>query len=323
MKTQYFPKSKSVRLLLLVTAVGTVATGLLAETGQPKAAWQPASGQITMALWPDGAPGAVPDAKPEIDTTTAKSALVGGRPVVRLGNVSVPTLTIYKPTGQNTHTAVVVFPGGGWRILAMDLEGTEACQWLNSIGINCILVKYRVPGSGPYPSSNSALQDAQRALGLVREHASQWQIDPNRIGVLGFSAGAHLAAALSIHFDQRLYPQVDAADAVSCRPDFVMLLYPGAMHQGGNLLALKPSVEPTAQTPPTFLVQAENDPVHVENSLDYFLALKSVGVPAELHIYARGGHGFGLRRTALPISQWPSIAETWLQTIHMLQEPTP
>jgi acetyl esterase/lipase len=263
-------------------------------------------------LWPNGAPGAAANPAPEADTTTAKDNLIAGRPVVRLGNVSNPTLTLYPPPGSNTGAAVLVFPGGGYHILAMDLEGTEVCDWLASSGITCALVKYRVPDSGPYPKASAALQDAQRAMGIVRSHATEWHIDPQRIGVLGFSAGAHLAAALSNNFEKRLYPAVDAADDVSCRPDFAVIVYPGYLDR-------KPGMPISAQAPPTFVVQAEDDPVHVENATEYFLALKSAKVPAELHIYAQGGHGYGLRRTSLPITGWPQTVETWLQTIQVLR----
>ncbi|MHB1674431.1 MAG: alpha/beta hydrolase [Acidobacteriaceae bacterium] len=281
-------------------------------------AWQPAPGHVTLHLWPNGAPGAVPNPTPETNTTTAKDPLIAGKPVIRLGDVSDPTLTLYTPKGKNTGAAVVVFPGGGYRILAIDLEGTEVCRWLNSIGVNCILLKYRVPDSGPYPQSDAALQDAQRALGMVRLHASEWHIDPNRVGVLGFSAGGHLAAALSTDFENRLYPSIDAADRLSCRPDFAVIIYPGYLALAKKNFEPNPAIHVTAQTPPTFLVQAEDDPVHVENSIVYFMALKHAGVPAEMHIYTQGGHGYGLRRTALPITGWPRLAETWFHTIHVL-----
>jgi acetyl esterase/lipase len=202
----------------------------------------------------------------------------------------------------------------------MDIEGTEVCDWLNSAGTNCILVKYRVPGSGPYPKSSAALQDAQRAVGIVRSHAAEWHIDPHRIGVLGFSAGAHLSAALSTHFDQRLYEPVDAADQITCRPDFAVIIYPGYLAVAEQGFAPNSDIHVTDQTPPSFILQAEDDPVHVENATVYFLvlALKNAKVPAELHIYANGGHGYGLRRTELPITAWPHLVETWLQTIHIL-----
>jgi acetyl esterase/lipase len=237
---------------------------------------------------------------------------------VRIGNVSVPTLTLYPTKGKNTGAAVLVFPGGSYKILAIDLEGTEVCDWLNSAGITCVLVKYRVPDTGPYPKSDAALQDAQRAMGMVREHAADWHIDPNKVGVLGFSAGAHLAAAISNHFDKRLYEPVDAADQLSCRPDFAVVVYPGYLALADKDFAPNPEINPTEKTPPTFLVQAEDDSVHVENAVVYFLQLKKAKVPAELHIYAEGGHGYGLRRTALPVTTWPQTAEIWLHTIQVL-----
>jgi acetyl esterase/lipase len=285
---------------------------------QQPSGWPPAPSHITMPLWPGTAPGAPTNLPPEVDTTTDKEPLIAGRKLVRLGNVSQPTLTVYSPAGNNSGTAVVVFPGGGYQILAMDLEGTEVCDWLNSIGVTCILVKYRVPNTGPYPKSPAALQDAQRALGLVREHAAEWHIDPHRIGVLGFSAGAHLSAALSTHYEHRLYDPVDSADKQSCRPDFAVILYPGYLAIAEQGMAPNPEIHPTADTPPSFILQAEDDTVHVENAVVYFSALKAANVPAELHIYAQGGHGYGLRRTALPVTGWPALVETWLHTINMI-----
>jgi acetyl esterase/lipase len=165
------------------------------------------------------------------------------------------------------------------------------------------------------------LQDAQRSVGMVRQHAAEWGIDPARVGVLGFSAGAHLAAALSTHYEKRLYDAVDAADGLSCRPDFAVVVYPGYLALQDQNMATNPEIHPTENTPPTFIVQAEDDPVHVENATNYFLQLKNAKVPAELHIYAEGGHGYGLRRTALPVTTWPLAVETWLHTIKVL--PTP
>jgi acetyl esterase/lipase len=179
-------------------------------------------------------------------------------------------------------------------------------------------VKYRVPNTGPYPKSDAALEDAQRAVGLVREHAAEWHIDANKVGVLGFSAGAHLAAAVSNHFEKRLYSPIDAADNLSCRPDFAVVVYPGYLALADKDFAANPEINPTAETPPTFIVQAEDDTVHVENSTVYFLQLKKAKVPAELHIYAQGGHGYGLRRTELPVTAWPQLVEVWLRTIQML-----
>ena len=300
---------------LISAALATFSISMSAQ--QP--AWQPAPGHQQIPIWPNGAPGAQPNALAEVDTTTAKDNLIAGKPLIRLGNVSVPTITLYEPSGQShangVRPAVVVFPGGGYNILAIDLEGTEVCDWLNGAGIACVLLKYRVPGTGPYPKSSAALQDAQRAVGLVRQHAAEWGIDPRSVGVLGFSAGAHLAAAIGTHFDKRLYDSVDAADQLSCRPDFAVVVYPGYLALAEKGMIANPDIQPTAQTPPAFIVQAEDDPVHVENATTYFLQLKQAKVPAELHIYAQGGHGYGLRRTALPVTSWPQTMQTWLNGI--------
>lgn len=278
--------------------------------------WPPAAGRLALPIWP----GAVPDepANMPAEHNDPDNHLIAGLPYVRITDVSSPTITFYKAQGKNSGAAVLVFPGGAYKVLAMDLEGTEICQWLNSIGVNCVLLKYRVPDSGPYPTSPRALEDAQRAMGLVRERAAEWGIDPNRLGVMGFSAGAHLAVAVSNHYEKRLYEPTDAADQLSCRPDFAVVIYPGYLALSEQGFAVNPDIQPTAQTPPTFLAQAEDDPVHVENSLVYFEELKKAGVPAELHVYTHGGHGYGLRKTGMPISHWPSLVEKWLQSLNML-----
>ena len=301
-------------VLFMLTAAAALAANLSAQPS----GWPPSAEHPTIAVWPGVAPGAPTNLAAEADLTTAKDGAVAGRPVLRLGNVATPTMTVYKPKGKNTGAAVVVFPGGGYRILAIDLEGTEVCDWLNLAGVTCFLLKYRVPDTGPYPKSTAALQDAQRAMGLVRLHAADWGIDPKRIGVLGFSAGGHLSAAISNLYEKRLYEAVDAADKLSCRPDFSVVVYPGYMALADQNFAPNADIHPTANTPPTFIVQAEDDPVHVENAVVYFMALKNVKVPSELHVYAQGGHGYGLRRTALPVTAWPQAVETWLHTIKIL-----
>ena len=278
--------------------------------------WPAGAEHAVVTLWPQGAPGPNTTTGPEAETSTAASPLVAGKWVARVGNVSVPTLTVYKPTGTGNGAGVVVFPGGGYSILAMDLEGTEVCDWLNSRGVTCFLLKYRVPGTGPYPKSDEALQDAQRAVGLVRARAAEWKVDPKKIGVLGFSAGGHLAAAVSTHYATRLYPKVDAADDVSCRPDFAVVAYPGYLALADKGMEFNPDIPMTKETPPTFLVQAEDDDTaHVENAVEYFLALMRAGVPTELHVYAEGGHGYGLRRTKLPVTEWPDLVDVWMKTI--------
>ena len=303
-------------VVLLVAAVGKAQDF----------SWPAGPSRPTITVWPGTPPDSTPSSASEADATTPKDDLVAGRPVVRLGHVSNPTLTVYQPASNPTGTAVVVFPGGGYSILALDLEGTEVCQWLNSQNITCLVLKYRVPDTGPYPKSNAALEDAQRALAVVRAHAADLHIDPHRLGVLGFSAGGHLAAALSTHFGQRLYTTIDANDMASSRPDFAVIIYPGYLsptvpqpnQEPSFLFGNNPDLNPTHETPPTFLLQAEDDPVHVENATTWFLQLKAAHVPAELHIYAEGGHGYGLRSTARPVTHWPALVETWLRTINIL-----
>jgi acetyl esterase/lipase len=281
--------------------------------------WLPSPGHTQVPIWPN----TPPDSQPL--TGLEYTERVGEEPpgAVVVGKVSRPTMTVYSPRERNTGAAVVIFPGGGYWVLYMDLEGTEVCDWLTSKGITCVLLKYRVPGehlsprSGAYPRSKMALQDAQRTIGLVRLHAAEWHIDPHKIGVLGFSAGGHLVAAISTNFRKRLYPAVDAADKESCRPDFSVALYPGHMLENTSKnFQLNPYVPVTKQTPPTFLLQAEDDPIDtVKNSLVYYAALKQAGVPVEMHLYAHGGHGFGLRPTKFPITEWPRLVEIWLRTI--------
>ncbi|HEV2351045.1 MAG TPA: alpha/beta hydrolase [Terriglobia bacterium] len=310
--------------LLVVLSVVFALGGLNAQTP----AWQPSLGHTQVPIWPGAAPDARPVAGPE-DTGTVKNHLVAGRPWVYVGHVSRPTMTVYAPKEKNTGAAVVVFPGGGYEILAIDLEGTEVCDWLASKGITCVLLKYRVPGaglhpeSGPYPKSPMALEDAQRTMGLVRFHAAEWHIDPHKIGVLGFSAGGHMVAAMSTHYDHRLYAAVDAADKESCRPDFAVAIYPGHLSLADNSFALNPDIRThiTRQTPPTFLLQNEDDHVdRVEDALSYYAALKKAGVSVEMHLYAQGGHAFGLRRTKFPATAWPQLVETWLGTIGIIPE---
>ncbi|HEU5340422.1 alpha/beta hydrolase [Edaphobacter sp.] len=291
-----------------------------------QAVWQPSSGHAQIPIWP----GAIPDARPAKGpekSVAVTNELVAGKPWIEVENVSRPTMTVYSPSGTNTGAAVVVFPGGGYEILAIDLEGSEVCDWLTSKGITCVLLKYRVPAPrsspyfGAYPQSPIALEDAQRTLGLIRLHAAEWHIDPHKIGVLGFSAGGSLVAEISNHFAERLYKPVDAADKESCRPDFAVALYPGHLAMGNKPLNLNPDIRAhiTAQTPPTFLLQAEDDHVdNVNDSLVYYIGLKNAGVPVEMHLYAHGGHAFGMRPTKFPITHWPALVETWLQTIGMI-----
>jgi len=293
--------------------------------------WEPPPEYTQVPIWPAAVPDARPLRGPE-QTKTVEDSPVAGKPWVMVENVSQPAMTVYSPKENNTGVAIVVFPGGGYNILAIDLEGTEVCEWLASRGITGLLLKYRVPGSGPHwdkqlkrhleVKAETALEDAQRVMGLVRSRAAEWHINPHKIGVLGFSAGGHLVAAISTHFDKRLYSPVDKADNESCRPDFGVALYPGHMLENTTkAFELNPKVPVTKSTPPMFLLQAQNDPVdEVQNSLVYYIALKKAGVPVEMHLYAEGGHAFGLRPTKFPITGWPQLLETWLRTIGMIPD---
>jgi acetyl esterase/lipase len=275
--------------------------------------------QRTVLLWPEGNPEPSKVVGAEVDPATDANRFVSGKVTIRVTNVSRPSLTVYSPpSARNIGVAALVFPGGSYLRLAYNLEGTEVCDWLNSIGVTCVLLKYRVPEDGHFPDNVEDLEDAQQAMRLTRANAAEWQLDPRRIGVIGFSAGAHLAAVLSTHpeFQGKNVPP----STIDARPDFQMILYPGWLT--GSDGKVSASLRPTPEVPPTFIVQAENDyTAHVENSLGYFQALKDAKIPAELHLFTLGGHGFGLRSTELPISRWPTLAEEWLHTIQILGPP--
>jgi len=307
----------------------TIAVWLFALCGCAFAqseTWQPSAGHEQIPIWPGKPPGSTPLPAPESVKTSEK--LIGGKTVVSIRNVSTPTMTVYRPPqGKENGAALVVFPGGGFEILAMDLEGTDVCDWITQHGVVCVLLKYRVPGE-PYrwkcdcrPHNTAlsipSLQDAQRTIRLVRAHASEWHVDPHKIGVVGFSAGGYLVAEVSTNFHRQTYKAVDDADSQSSRPDFAMPIYPGHLDMPDH--TLNPNTPVSAETPPTFIVQAEDDNVDpVDNSLLYFNALRKAKVPAEMHIFATGGHAFGLRPTALPITHWPVLAEAWLRHIGMI-----
>jgi acetyl esterase/lipase len=282
--------------------------------------WQPSSGHVQLRIWPAAVPDAAAAAKPE---SMVHADGHGGWQQIH--DVSEPTITVYSPKEKNAGAAVVVFPGGGFRVLAIDLEGTEICDWLTSRGMTCVLLKYRVPGGNHYwnddcqchltPKVPRALQDAQRAIKLVRSKARELDLNPAKIGVIGFSAGGYLVAQTS-NIVASTYKQVDAVDKLSSRPDFAIALYPGHLCRSG---ALDTSIHVTKQTPPTFLVQAWDDPVDpICNSILYASALNHAGVPAEVHFFTKGGHAFGLRDKDHPIAAWPSLVESWLKEVGVL-----
>ncbi|MGN6269088.1 MAG: alpha/beta hydrolase [Sphingomonas sp.] len=311
---------------LLAIAAACDATPATPVPNPQQKQWQ--TGGEEVPLWPAGLAIARPDMEkagaPE--TSGDGSKQVAGRPWTWVGNVQHPTMTIYRPKGTNSHAALMVFPGGGYEVLAIDLEGSEVCEWATRIGMTCVVLKYRVPQDwhpmtcrpcDNQPTPFLPLQDAERAMGLLRQRAAILGIDPHKIGVVGFSAGGHLVTAIS-NATGRSYTPVDAADQLSARPDFAMPIYPGHLWSGQGI-ALHDYDPVRADGPPNFIVQAEDDPVDdVRNSISYFLALKAAKVPAEMHIYAHGGHAFGLRPTNQPITRWPVLAEAWLRNIGML-----
>ena len=297
------------KVLTAIAVLLTLTTGLAARA---------ADAPQTVDLWPGPVPGEtgqVGDEKVEENKPNEKQ-------VKRITNVSKPTLTIFRaPKDKDTGAAVVIAPGGGYNILAWDLEGEEVAAWLNSIGVTGIVLKYRVPRRPGQPGNEAPLgarQDAQRAISLARSKAADWGIDPNRIGMLGFSAGGHLTAWTATNFDKRAYDPADDADKVSCRPDFAVLCYPAYLVDD-KTHELKPDIRVTAQTPPCFFVHAGDDKISAENSARMYLALKAAGVGAELHVYATGGHGFGLRPSDQPVSAWPQRCAEWFRDRGLLK----
>jgi len=315
-------------LLMQLLCIALFATTARAEKliDRQNKAWQPAGEALQIELWPNGPPSPS-TLKAGQESYGYGSKQIAGRPYTAVEFVSRPTMSIFRPQGKDSGATVVVFPGGGYRILAIDLEGTEICDWLTSKGITCVLLKYRVPGSGPYwneecdcrriPDQPYALQDAQRAIGLLRARAGELGINPHKIGVIGFSAGGHMVADISNH-PKRSYKAVDEADAQSSRPDFAMALYPGHLWKKPGL-TLEPSIRVAADCPPTLIIAAGDDPTDdPRHSLTYYLALQQAKIPVEMHLYAQGGHAFGVRKTSGPVSQWTEVAEKWMISIGML-----
>ncbi|MHC4643323.1 MAG: alpha/beta hydrolase [Planctomycetota bacterium] len=260
----------------------------------------------TIHLWPKGYLG-----------ETGKPAQVvmpsEGDNITRLTDVTDPSITVYKPAATQAPTAaVLVCPGGGYNILAIDLEGTEIAEWLNSNGITAVVLKYRVPDN-----RSGAFEDVQRAMALIRHHAADWNIDPVRVGVIGFSAGGNLAGKLSTDFQTKSYDPVDEADRLSCRPDFAILVYPYLLAKDGKL-ADDMNVVP--ETPSTILIHAQDDWVDADSSILYYRALKKVKVPSELHVFPSGGHGYGLRSSKHAVSCWPKLCEVWLQKTGVIKK---
>jgi acetyl esterase/lipase len=321
-------------LMCAVVAFGMAGRAAMAAPVDPPSdattrveVWQAPQGLKQVPIWSKAAPDpGETTRKPESVLTRVSPEALAGDTSQGVYDVSVPTMTVYPPKGRNTGAAVVVFPGGGFVMLAITLEGTEICDWFASRGMTCILSKYRVPGGNHHwdkackchltPKVPFALQDAQRTIRLVRAHAAEWHVDPKKVGVIGFSAGGFLVAQTSNIF-QSTYAPTDAADTLSSRPDFAIAAYPGHLCRDGTFA---PGFKVTARTTPTFLVQDWDDPVDpICNSTTYARALNAAGVPAEVHLFAKGGHAFGLRPSGHPVvAMWPVLVEHWLREIGIL-----
>jgi len=267
---------------------------------------------LVVAVWPGKAPGETGDVGPEKAEEKGK--------VTRVSNVSSPTLTVFRPAkDKDTGAAIVVAPGGGYRMLAITHEGTDVASWLTSIGVTAVLLRYRVPRRPDDAEDKLPLQDAQRAMSLVRSKAAEWGVDPARIGFLGFSAGGHLTANVSTNYDRRAYDAIDDADKASCRPDFAVLVYPGGILDKQDKTKLRDQIRVSKDTPPSFLVVSTDDNGSAPGTLVLYQALRAAGVPAELHVYATGGHGYGMRKMDKPCATWPLRCEEWLRSRGLLK----
>lgn len=332
------PPPRSIIAILLLTlgfasAVFSQAQSSSASLAVPKVeregVWQPTADGTQVPLWPAHIALAKPDSGDHPEATGNGSPLIGGKKWHWASYVTRPTMTIYRPKGRNTGTAMLVLPGGGFHAVATDLEGTEICDWATQNGMTCVMLKYRTPqvwpivnGKQQRPKVLLGLEDAQRAMSLLRQHAADYAIDPNKIGVIGFSAGAYLATELS-NIEQRTYPLTDAADQHSPRPDFAVIAYTARLldnSKGKNNLQLQPWVKISKNAPPTLIIHAMNDRVDdIRQPMAYALALNDAGVPVDMRLYAKGGHAFGMRPSADPITtQWPAQVRQWLQNIGML-----
>lgn len=269
---------------------------------------------VVVDLWPGPPPAPVVELPPEADQTKPTDTLIAGRRIIKLGNVTTPQIAVHRPSAdRDTGAAVIICPGGGYHILAYDLEGTEVAEWLNEIGVTGIVLKYRVPFRDPNNRGLAGLQDAQRALSVVRHRAAEWSLDPRRIGILGFSAGGDIACRTVFRAAARQYDTVDAADTASCRPDFLVVVYGGgAVDKESG--ALKPDLALADPPPPAFFVHTWDDGVDVRNPLALASEWKRARGQAEVHIFPTGGHGYGLRRVEnQPVTDWPTLCARWMQ----------
>ena len=288
--------------LFVAFALSCAVASVADETNEP------------IKLWPGGTPGNEP-------TEEENEIVIDERIGQKVTKIVKPVITVYQPDeSKRTGAAVVICPGGGYHILALDLEGTEVAKWLNEIGVTAVVLQYRVPRSKTKPYQTPPLQDAQRAVRYVRHHAEALQVDAKRIGILGFSAGGNLSALTATNFNEPSYEAVDDIDKVSCRPDFAVLIYPAYLHKKGTNAELADNVPVTGETPPTLMIHTDDDPITSLSSIAFYTALKAANVKSELHVYPSGGHGYGLRPSKHAVSQWPKVAERWMKSMSIIKE---
>lgn len=274
--------------------------------------------QVTLKLWQGDPPGGVPEGIGEEKWEPGSE----NPPVVRVGNVSFPTLAFYPAQGQKNAPCVVIFPGGGYSILAYNHEGTEIAEWLNSIGVSAVVVKYRVPRRNGLPKHLAPLQDAQRAIRITRAHAKEWNIDPDKIGVMGFSAGGHLTTLAALQYATKTYEPTDAVDEIDCRPNFAAPIYPAYLMNDekdfSSDAVLSDDVRVDENTPPFFISVTHDDANRGAAAARLYIKLKEVGVLCELHILVKGGHGYGIRPDRGYAAQWNKNFENWLRSTGMI-----
>ncbi|MFT6864624.1 MAG: acetyl esterase/lipase [Akkermansiaceae bacterium] len=270
---------------------------------------------LTLPLWKGEVPG---EKDQKVGEETAEDKNKDG--IIRISNVSTPTITVYQaPAKKATGAAVIVAPGGGYGILASSHEGTEVCEWLNELGVTAILLKYRVPRRANLTKHHAPMQDAQRAVSLVRSKAQEWKIDPKRIGFMGFSAGGHLTATVLTSDGSVTFPK-EEVDQYSTIPDFGLLIYPAYLKSDKNPNELVPEVSVGKNTPPSFVVVAHGDSRFVEGSALYYLAMQRAKRQCELHIYGKGGHGFGMKDIPERVGEWTTQAGDWMKEMGFLHE---
>jgi acetyl esterase/lipase len=312
------------RELIAITGLLVFVVGGWLMMRQPTNAhaFEPASNAEVLMVWPESATDKQMDVGQERDTTNITSELIAGKRVQRITNVGKAELHFWPASAEtNTGTSVVICPGGGFHILAWDLEGTEIAQWLNSIGVNAFILKYRVPTAKESDPAAAPTEDLRRAIALVKHNAEKWNLNVDRVGALGFSAGGQTLIAAA--FKTKVYDAVDGVDKQSRRPDFIVPVYGARMVDWKKGAAsMRAGMELDSKAPPAFIVHAFDDFVPVQNALQLATLYKAAKVPVECHVFDTGGHGFGARFVeGVPVTQWPKLCEAWMRRNGWLDGP--